>query len=399
MTDLEPAPAVVRVPHPARATPQAWLEVDLDAVRHNVEVLSRRAGGAELMVVVKADGYSLGATRVARAALEAGATWLGVATLDEALELRSSGVAAPLLAWLAAPGADYGRALARRVDLAASSAAQLDEIASAARRAGRTARLHLEVETGMWRGGAADEWPALVARARELEVEGRVQVVGVWSHLARADEPGHPATDDQQAAFHRAVAVARSAGLRPRLLHMANSAATLTRPDLHLDMVRCGLATYGVDPLAAGPSGAGLRTAVTFRARVVLVKDAPAGAGVSYGHTYTTARATRLALVPVGYADGVPMVPPGGHPVGYRGTSVRVAGRVCMDQLVLDVGDLPVAAGDQVTLLGPGDDGEHTPEQWARLSGRSAYEVLTGLARKRVRVTYRDSASDGSRRP
>ena len=365
-----------------------WREIDLAAVRHNVRVLAAASSPARLMVVVKADAYSHGAVQVARAALEAGASHLGVATLPEAFELRHAGVRAPLLAWLAGPGAPYGEAVARDVELAAYGCRQLDEIADAARSRGLTARLHLKVETGMWRGGAAKEWPALVARARALEDDGVVQVLGVWSHLACADVADHPATEEQREAFVGAVQVAKVAGLRPRLRHLANSAATLTRPDLHFDMVRCGLAVYGVNPLTDARPRVELKPAVTVRARVTHVKEAPAGAAVSYGHTYRTSESTRLALVPVGYADGIPAVPPTARPVGYQGTSVRLAGRVCMDQLVLDVGDLPIAPGETVTLLGPGGDGEHTAEEWAELSDRSPYEMLTGLARRRVLATY-----------
>lgn len=374
--------------HEAVTPTLAWRETDLTAVRHNVRVLTAASAPAHLMVVVKADAYSHGAVEVARAALEAGASHLGVATLPEAFELRHAGVRAPLLAWLAGPSAPYADAVARDVELAAYGCRQLDEIADAVRGRGLMARLHLKVETGMWRGGAAGEWPALVARARALEDEGVVQVIGVWSHLACADVAEHPATEEQRRAFVDAVQVAAAAGLRPRLRHLANSAATLTRPDMHFDMVRCGLAVYGVNPLTGARPRVELKPAVTVKARVTHVKEAPPGAAVSYGHTYRTSEPTRLALVPMGYADGIPAVPPTARPVGYRGSSVRIAGRVCMDQLVLDVGDLPIAPGDTVTLLGTGGDGEHTAEQWAALSGRSQYEMLTGLARRRVGAVH-----------
>lgn len=373
---------------PGTSAPLARREVDLDAIQHNVSALAGRCAPAKLMVVVKANGYSHGAPEVAAAALEAGATRLGVATLAEAIELRDAGVTAPVLAWLAGPGSPYADALARGIEVAAYSCAQLGEIAEAARECGRTAIVHLKAETGMWRGGAADEWPALVALAHDHEATGLVSVLGVWSHLACADEVGHPANDDQRDRFLQAVELAEAAGLRPRLRHLANSAGTLTRPDLHFDMVRCGLAAYGVNPLSGQDSPVALRPALTVRATVTHVKDAPAGAGVSYGHTYRTAAATRLALVPIGYADGIPVLSGRTARVGLHGTSVPIAGRVCMDQLVLDVGDLPVRPGDEVTLLGPGDDGEPTAAEWAALSGRSAYEILTGLDRRRVPAAH-----------
>lgn len=362
----------------------AWREIDHEAIAHNVRLLAQRCAPADLMVVVKADAYSHGAVEVARTALASGATRLGVAVLAEAFELRDHGIAAPLLAWLAAPGAPYAEAIRLDIELAAYSCAQLDEIAAAAHDAGRPAAVHLKAETGMWRGGAADEWEQLTSLAHDYQQSGAIEVIGVWSHLACADVPGDPANDEQLACFERAVDVARAAGLRPQFRHLANSAATLARPDMHFDLVRCGLSVYGVNPIVEPVEPADLRPAMTVRARVVLAKSTPRGSRVSYSHTYETATDTTLAVVPLGYADGVPVVVSDARPVGYRGTSLPIAGKVCMDQLVLDVGDLPIAAGDEVTLMGPGTDGEYTAAQWAKLSGRSAYEMLTGFARHRL---------------
>lgn len=367
----------------------AWREVDLDAVAHNVGLLAARCAPADLMVVVKADGYSHGAVQVARAALAAGAARFGVAVLEEAFELRRLGIDAPILAWLAAPGAPYGEAIGLNIELAAYSCAQLDEIARSARLVGAVAQVHLKAETGMWRGGAAGEWADMVTLARRYEEDGVLHVLGVWSHLACADDPDDPANDAQLAAFADAVASARAAGLRPRLRHLANSAATLTRRDMHFDMVRCGLAVYGVNPLADQEVSLDLRPAMTIKARVAHVKRAPAGVGVSYSHTYRTTAPTNLAVVPLGYADGVPVLADPGAPIGRLGAPLQIAGRVCMDQLVLDVGDLQLESGDEVTVLGPGDGGEHTAAQWAALSGRSAYDILTGFARRRVPIRVR----------
>lgn len=367
-------------------SPLAWREIDLDAVAHNVALLAARCAPAELMVVVKADAYSHGAVQVARTALAAGASRLGVAVLEEAFELRRGGIDAPVLAWLAAPGAPFTEALARGIELAAYSCAQLAEIAAAARASMQLARVHLKAETGMWRGGAAGEWHDLVTMARQLELEGVVNIVGVWSHLASADDPDDPANDEQLQAFQTAVEAAHDAGLTPQFRHLANSAGTLTRPDMHFDLVRCGLAIYGVDPLADGSSGADLRPAMTVKARVAHVKQAPAGVGVSYAHTYRTTRATTLALVPLGYADGVPTFAGTAAPVGWCGIALPVAGRVCMDQLMIDVGDVAVRPGDEVTLIGPGHGGEFTAAQWAGLSGRNVYDVLTSFSRRRVPI-------------
>src|SRR6185503_10707837 len=263
---------------------QAEIQVDLGAIRTNVTRL-REGTTAEVMAVVKADGYGHGAVPVARAALDAGATWLGVCTLDEALELRRAGIAAPVLAWLLAPGLALHEAVAADVDLSASSLPLLEEIVAAGRRVGRPARVHLKVDTGLSRGGSTDaEWPALCDAAAKAEADGDVSVVGVWSHLVYADVPDHPTTDRQLERFAEAVATAQRYGLAPRYRHLANSAATLTRPDAHFDIVRPGVAVYGLSPVPGRDFG--LRPAMTVRAHVVLAKRVTEGTGVSYGHTY-----------------------------------------------------------------------------------------------------------------
>ena len=283
---------------------QAEVRVDLDAIRENVARL-RTSTSAELMAVVKADGYGHGMVPVAWAALDAGADWLGVCTLDEALTLRRAGVDAPVLAWLLAPGLPLHDGIAAGVDLAAATVAQLGELVAAGARAGRPARAHLKIDTGLSRGGATiDDWPELLEAAAKAQADGVLEVVGVWSHLAHADSPRHPTIDRQLAVFQEGVALAERAGLRPRYRHLANSAATLTRPDTHFDLVRPGIALYGLSPVPGERFG--LRPAMTARARVMLTKRVPAGTGVSYGHTYHTQQETTLAVVPLGYADGVP---------------------------------------------------------------------------------------------
>ncbi|WP_433529898.1 alanine racemase [Micromonospora sp. CA-263727] len=365
---------------------QAEVRVDLDAIRENVSRL--RAGtSAELMAVVKADGYGHGMVPVARAALEAGADWLGVCTLDEALALRAAGIDAPVLAWLLAPGLPLHTGVTAGVDLGVASRPQLDETVEAARRADRPARLHLKIDTGLARGGATvADWPALLDAAAKAQADGLVEVVGVWSHFVYADMPGHPTTDRQLAVFHEGLAMVEEAGLRPRYRHLANSAATLTRPDTHFDLVRPGLAVYGLSPVAG--ESYGLRPAMTARARVMLTKRVPAGSGVSYGHTYTTGNETNLAVVPLGYADGVPRHASNSGPVQLGGRRRIIAGRVCMDQFVLDCGDDPVAAGDVVTLFGSGADGEPTADDWAEAVGTINYEIVTRFGSTRVPRVY-----------
>jgi alanine racemase len=357
----------------------AVARVDLGAIRSNVAAL---AGGtsAEVMAVVKADGYGHGLVPSARAAVEGGATWLGTALLDEALALRAAGLTEPrVLAWLLGPGEAWGDALQADVDVSVNAEWALAEVVAAARETGVTARVHLKVDSGLNRGGAAvTDWPDLVVAARKAEAEGTVRVVGLWSHLAYADAPGHPTIARQADVFRDAVAHAEAAGIDPEVRHLANSAATLTAPDQHFDLVRPGIAVYGLSPVpdVAGPAQYGLRPAMTLAADLVLVKRVPAGSGVSYGHTYTTDRETTLGLVPLGYADGVPRNASNLAPVLAAGRTRTVAGRVCMDQLVLDLGDDPAAAGDEVVLFGTGEDGGPTAQDWAAATGTISYEIV-----------------------
>jgi alanine racemase len=323
----------------------------------------------------------------ARAALAGGATWLGVCTLGEALELRRAGITAPVLAWLLAPGLPLHDGVAADVDLSAASVAQLGEMVAAAQRAGRTARIHLKIDTGLSRGGATPaDWPALLEAAAKAQADGLVEVVGVWSHFVYADAPGHETIDRQLAVFAEGLATAERHGITPRYRHIANSAATLTRPDAHFDLVRPGIAIYGLSPVLGQTYG--LRPAMTARARVMLTKRVPAGQGVSYGHTYVTGRETTLAVVPLGYADGVPRHASGTGPVHLGGRVRPIAGRVCMDQIVLDCGDDPVVAGDVATLFGPGDDGEPTADDWAEAVGTINYEIVTRFGSPRVPRVY-----------
>lgn len=366
---------------------QAEVRVDLDAIRHNVARLRAAAPATDLMAVVKADGYGHGMVPVARAALQAGASALGVCTLDEALTLRRAGITAPVLAWLLAPGLPLHEGVAADIDLSAASVPQLQELVAAGRRAGRPARVHLKLDTGLGRGGAAAaDWPALAEAAGKAQADGEVEVVGVWSHLAYADAPGHPTIDRQLEAFHAGLAVAEGFGITPRYRHLANSAATLTRPDTHFDLVRPGIALYGLSPVPGETFG--LRAAMTARARVVHTKRVPAGHGVSYGHTYHTTRETTLAVVPLGYGDGVPRAASNVGPVWLAGRVRTIAGRVCMDQIVLDCGDDPVAVGDEAVLFGPREAGVPTADDWADAVGTINYEIVTRFGGDRVSRVY-----------
>jgi alanine racemase len=363
-------------------THRAQARVDLGAVRHNVETLRAAAPGADLLAVVKADAYGHGLLPCARAAREAGATWLGTALLEEGLALRADGDTGRVLSWLLDPADPFDEAVASGIDLSASAPWTVEAAARAARATGTTARLHLKVDTGLGRAGAARAaGPALLEAARAAAADGTVEVAGIWSHLAYADSPDHPTVHAQVAAFDEALDAAVAAGVEPEVRHLANSAATVSRPDTHYDLVRPGIAVYGLSPMPKEHPAAelGLRPAMTLSARVALAKRVPAGQGVSYLHRYHTQRETTLALVPLGYADGIPRAATNVGPVLAAGARRTVAGTVCMDQFVVDVGDDPIAEGDEVVLFGPGDSGEPTAQDWADAIGTISYEVVTRI--------------------
>jgi alanine racemase len=358
--------------------PEALIE--LGAIKDNVSALVRHVGGAQVMAVVKSDGYGHGMVQSATAALDGGATWLGVVHVADAVALRQAGVTVPILCLLGAPDAPHEDAIRRDVDLSAGSADLVRQIAAAAERAGRPVRLHLKADTGMSRGGAtAADWPGLVAAGLAAEAAGQARIVGLWSHLACADIPDHPATEAQIAAFRSAVDSAERAGVRPEVRHLANTPATLTLPETWFDLVRPGGAVVGLSTLPGG-APEWLRPAMTIRASLVQVKRVPAGAGVSYGHRYVTSSETTLGLVPLGYAEGVPRYATNTAQVQVRGRRWTISGTVCMNQVVVDFGDEPVEPGDEVVLFGPGDAGEPTAQEWADALGTLSYEIVTRFA-------------------
>jgi alanine racemase len=363
--------------------------VDLGAITANVRVLHERSATAELMAVVKADGYGHGLFEAARAAQAGGATWLGAAQQAEAIALRDAGFGGRIFTWLHVPGNDFGEALTRDLDVAASAPWALDAIVEGARATGRTARVHLKADTGLGRNGAyGQDFLDLVATARLHEAEGTVRVVGVWSHFAYADEPDHPTVRRQREVFEEAVRAAESAGCELEVRHLANSAATLTNASVHYDLVRPGIAVYGLTPVPqlGGPDAYGLTPAMTLTARLSLVKRVPAGQGVSYGHAYITPRETVLGLVPLGYADGIPRNATNVGPVTVHGRPNVIAGRVCMDQFVVDLGpDSTAREGDEVVLFGADPEGP-TAQGWADATGTISYEIVTRVGPRVPRV-------------
>jgi alanine racemase len=366
----------------------AEASVDLGAITENIAALRAHVAPAAVMAVVKANGYGHGAVPAARAALRGGADWLGVVHVAEALEVRRAGIDAPLLCLMAIGSDDHAAAITAGVDLAAGSAGMVRRLAAAAEAAGRPARVHLKADTGLSRGGAtAADWPSVLAAARQAQHDGSIVVAGAWSHFASADDPGNPSIEAQLTAFKEALAVAEGAGITPQVRHIANTAAALDVPDARYDLVRVGGGSYGLATLPGGPP-AWLRPAMTLRARLALVKRVPAGTGVSYGHRYVTSRETTLGLVPLGYADGIPRSATGQPLVAARGRRWRIAGTVCMDQLIVDFGDEPVAEGDEVVLFGPGDDGEPTAQEWGEALGTISYEIVTGISARVPRTHH-----------
>jgi len=370
---------------------RAEIVIDLGAFRRNLdrlgELVATHVDGPQIMVVVKADAYGHGMVECARVAREAEVPWLGVATQDEALALRAAGDQGLLLAWLGVPGEDYRDAITADIDLTASSVPQLEEIVAGAVAAGLVARVHLKVDTGLSRNGAPlSEWTALVEAAAAHQRADRIDVVGLWSHLACADEPGHPANDAQVAAFESAIAVAEANGLDPEVNHLANSAGALLRPDTWFDLVRIGIAAYGLSPAPSVVTSQdlGLEPVMTVRSRLALTKEIGRGEGVSYGHTFVAQFKQHVGLVPLGYGDGIPRHASSRAEVQIGGAHCRVLGRICMDQFVVAV-PATVAAGDEVVLFGTGADGEPTAQDWAEACETISYEIVTRIGGRATR--------------
>lgn len=349
------------------------------------------------MTAVKADAYGHGLIPVANAALEGGATWLGTAQLTEALAMREAGITAPILAWLFTPHTTLlEKCVTAEIDLSAPDVWAVDMIAGAARRAGKTARVHLEVDTGMSRGGVRlPDFENVVKAAKAAQETEAIDVIGIWTHLARADEPGDESIAVQYDEFERAIACAEGAGLDLKLRHIANSAATLTGLE-HYDLVRPGLACYGLSPLEQSPAALGLAPAMRLTASLATVKTVPAGTGISYGHTFTTEHPTQIGVVPLGYGDGIPRHASNKVTVQIAGRRVPIVGRICMDQFMVDLGEIEAQPGDEVVLFGSGADGEPTAHEWASAIGTIDYEIVTRLGARIPRHYVRAQPEEGS---
>jgi alanine racemase len=372
------------------ATPRREAVIDLDAFRHNVRTLSALAQPAATMLAVKADAYGHGMVPLARAALESGATSLAVLDIPAALVLREAGITAPIFAWMHDPDALFGAAAEADIDLGISAVWQLDAIAATS--ASRAPRVHLKVDTGLSRNGATEEdWPGLVTAALDYDRQGVVRLHAAWSHLADAS-PEEDAV--ALTKLRRAVAVAEELGAHFELLHLAASSAGIRMPEARLGLVRFGIAAYGISPFDdRSGRDLGLRPVMTLRASVVSTKRVPAGHGISYGLIYRTGTESTLALVPLGYADGIPRIATGRGQVWINGRRYPIAGRIAMDQFVVDVGDDEVAPGDEVIVFGEGDRGEPTAEDWAGYAETIGDEIVArvGARVERVYLGARDA--------
>ncbi|NEA34939.1 alanine racemase [Streptomyces sp. SID13031] len=343
--------------------------IDLSVVRDNVKTLSKRIRpGTEIMAIVKADGFNHGAAQIATAAIEAGATWLGVARAEEALQLRAAGLTEPIMIWL------YDASellLLKDIDVSVSTVAELQQIASAP----NVHNVHLKLDTGMHRGGSApDQWIELTRTAAHYEALGTLRIRGIWSHLSHGDEPDASHSTRQLQLLRTGVALARRAGLTPDFVHLANSSGALTLDAPDCNMVRIGAGLFGIDEVDAG-----LRQPMQFVTKVVQVRRIRAGEGVSYGHDFIAERDTTVALIPIGYADGVPRIAGAQASVLVRGVRLPVVGRITMDQFVVDAGDLPIEVGTPVIVFGNGDAGEPTAADWADWAGTIPHEIYCGL--------------------
>ena len=361
---------------------RAFVEVNLNAISNNIKLVKSKTQ-AQILAVVKADAYGHGLIPVAKCAVDAGATWLGVALLEEAISLREAGIKVPIISWLTPPSSDFKKAIELDIDVAIPSLKHLELIVAAGKAVGKKPRVHIEVDTGMTRGGLLGEWPEFLIAAKGAEIE----VVGFWSHFARADEPDEIANQSQMLEFESKLAQLIATGITPKYIHLANSAATLTNPNSHKNIVRLGIAMYGLSPdvnTLGSSQNLELEPAMTLKAEIHLVKRVPAGSPVGYGGTQTTLRDTKLAIITIGYADGIPRNASSAAGVFVAGRKAAIIGRVSMDQFVVDLGaDSNAVAGEIVEVFGANG---YSIDDWAAASGTINYEIVTRIAARVPRI-------------
>jgi alanine racemase len=372
---------------------RARAEVNLAAIAGNLKFIKGKTK-SQVLAVVKADAYGHGLVAVAKAAEEAGADWLGTALLEEAISLRSGGIAKPIIAWLTPPGEDFKTAINLDIDLSISSVDLLSEIAAAGKAVSKIPRVHIELDTGMSRGGFGDELDTVISEIASHVKSASIKVIGIWSHFARADEPGSAMNQSQLSRFNSRVEQLKNAGISSEYLHLANSAASLANPDAHKNIIRWGIGLYGLSPDVnnmGSSSELGIKSAMKLISKLQLVKAVKAGQSVGYGSTATTKVDTKLGVVTMGYADGIPRNANNLAGVFVAGQRAALIGRVSMDQFVVDLGAASLAkTGDEVIVFGDGSGGEYTIDEWAKACGTINYEIVTRIGTRVPRIYPRE---------
>ena len=372
---------------------RAVAEVDLQAIKNNLTLIKGKTS-AQVLAVVKADGYGHGLIPVSKAAIEAGADWLGTALLEEAIELRKNGIKVPIIAWLTPCGEDFKEALNLDIDLSISSLEVLTEIVTAGEQLKKLPRVHIEIDTGMSRGGIGDDWKVFTLECSRLIKDNKLEVVGIWSHFARADEPLEKMSQEQLLVFSNMVNELNSLGIEPKFLHIANSAAALTLKDSHKSIIRWGIGLYGLSPdinNLGNSKSLKLQPAMKLKAKLNLVKTVKAGATVGYGASAIVTHDTKLGVVAIGYADGIPRNANSSAGVWVAGKRAPLIGRVSMDQFVVDLGATSLAkTGDEVIVFGNGNQNEYTVDEWAKACGTINYEIVTRIGPRVPRIYTRE---------
>ena len=372
---------------------RAVAEVDLQAIKNNLTLIKGKTS-AQVLAVVKADGYGHGLIPVSKAAIEAGADWLGTALLEEAIELRKNGIKVPIIAWLTPCGEDFKEAIKLDIDLSISSLEVLTEIVTAGEQLKKLPRVHIEIDTGMSRGGIGDDWKVFTLECSRLIKENKLEVVGIWSHFARADEPLEKMSQEQLLVFSNMVKELKSLGIEPKFLHIANSAAAITLKDSHKSIIRWGIGLYGLSPDVnnlGDSKSLKLQPAMKLKAKLNLVKTVKAGATVGYGASGIVTHDTKLGVVAIGYADGIPRNANSSAGVWVAGKRAPLIGRVSMDQFVVDLGATSLAkTGDEVIVFGDGNQNEYTVDEWAKACGTINYEIVTRIGPRVPRIYTRE---------
>lgn len=372
---------------------RAVAEVDLQAIKNNLTLIKSKTS-AQVLAVVKADGYGHGLIPVSKAAIEAGADWLGTALLEEAIELRKNGIKVPIIAWLTPCGEDFKEAINLDIDLSISSLEVLTEIVTAGEQLKKLPRVHIEIDTGMSRGGIGDDWKVFALECSGLIKENKLEVVGIWSHFARADEPLEKMSQEQLLVFSNMVNELKSLGIEPKFLHIANSAAALTLKDSHKSIIRWGIGLYGLSPdinNLGDSKSLNLQPAMKLKAKLNLVKTVKTGSTVGYGASAIVTHDTKLGVVAIGYADGIPRNANSSAGVWVAGKRAPLIGRVSMDQFVVDLGATSLAkTGDEVIVFGNGNQNEYTIDEWAKACGTINYEIVTRIGPRVPRIYTRE---------